>query len=76
MTKGTIATAQLADLIMNEISNYPECAHVTSVAFTRPPRAAPHHANWEPAFSCQGPKIAPAVAWEIARKFQNQYDLV
>jgi hypothetical protein len=76
MAKATITTAQLANLLMKEIRKHPECAHVQSVGFTRPLQSAPHDPNWAPAFTCDGPKIAPAIAWEIGRKFQAQYELV
>jgi hypothetical protein len=76
MAKETITTARLTDLLIKEIRKHPECSNVMSVGFTRPLQAAPHHPNWEPAFTCNGPVIAPPIAWEIARQFQNQYDLV
>jgi hypothetical protein len=74
--KTKIATKELADLIMKEIRKHSECAHVAAVGFTRPPQIASHHPNWEPAWSCNGPKIAPPIAYEIARRFQNQFDLM
>jgi hypothetical protein len=76
MAKVTITAARLADLLMVEIRRRPECLHVSGVAFTRPPQTAPHRPNWAPAFACDRARSAPAVAWEIARKFQNEYDLI
>jgi hypothetical protein len=76
MAKATITAARLADLLMEEIRRRPECLHVSSVTFTRPPQTAPHRPNWAPAFTCGGARTAPAVAWEIARTFQNDYDLI
>ena len=71
MAKEKITTAELSNLIMRELRKHSECDHVTSVGFTRPVQA-----NWAAAFSCDGPRIAPAIAFEIERRFQNQYDLV
>jgi hypothetical protein len=76
MEKTTITAVRLAELLMLEIRKRPECLHVTRVAFARSPQMAPHHPNWTPTFSCDGARTAPAVAWEIARKFQNEYDLM
>jgi hypothetical protein len=76
MAKTKITIAELAKLIMAELGRHPECAHVTSVGFTRPLQRAPQHASWAPAFSCDGPQLAPAIAFEITQRFQNQYDLV
>ena len=55
-------------MIMQELRKYPECNHVTSVGITRPLQRAPHDPNWAPAFTCNGPKIAPPIAFEIATK--------
>jgi hypothetical protein len=76
MAKATITAAQLTVLLMQEFRKRPECLHVARVEFTRPHQMAPHHPNWAPAFSCDGARTPPAVAWEIARKFQNEYDLI
>ena len=76
MAKEEISIAKLATLLMHEIRKHPECDHVASVAFTRPLRVASHQPNWEPAFSCNGTKVAPRVVFDIATRFQNQYDLI
>jgi hypothetical protein len=76
MAKTTITAARLADLLMQEVRKRPECLHVSRVTFTQPPQMARDHPNWAPAFTCDGARMAPAVAWEIARKFQNERDLI
>ena len=76
MEKPRLATSQLSALIMDEIRKHQECAHVILVGFTRPTQMDARDPNWAPAFTCDGPKAAPAVAFEIARRFQNQYDLL
>jgi hypothetical protein len=75
MAKATIMTARLSDLLMKELRKHSECDHVKSVGFTRPSQSAPYP-NWASAFTCEGPKIAPPIAWAISRRFQEQYDLV
>ena len=42
-----------------------------SVAVTRPP-----HRSWGFAWIVDGPAIHPQIADEIARKFQDQFDLI
>jgi hypothetical protein len=74
--KRKITTAELAELIMKEIRQHPECSHVMSVGFTKPPQQSPHHPNWAPAWTTDGPKLAPAIAFEIGQRFQNEFDLV
>jgi hypothetical protein len=69
-TKQTRTEAELKVLLMDEVRRYPECDHITSVAITRPP----DH-NWDVAWGCNGPKAAPAIAYEIARRLAGQFDL-
>jgi hypothetical protein len=61
---------------MQEIRKHPECQHITGVGITRPLQAAPHHPNWAPAWTVNGPKLASPIAYEIAQKLQNQFDLI
>jgi len=74
--KRKISTAELTGLIMSEIRQHPECAHVSGVGFTRQLQVAPHHPNWAPAFACAGSRIAPAIAFQITQRLQNEYDLL
>ena len=76
MEKPRLGISQLSALIMDEIRKQKECGHIISVGFTRPTQRDARDPNWAPAFTCNGPKAAPAVAFEIARRFQNQYDLL
>jgi hypothetical protein len=73
--KQKISTVELTNLVMLEIRQYPECAHVSGVGFTRQIQIVPHHPNWAPAFTCDAPRIAPTIAFQIAQKLQDQYDL-
>jgi hypothetical protein len=75
-SKPTKTTQELTTLIMTEIRKHPECNNITSVGITRPLQQAPHHPNWAPAWTMNGPKLAPPIAQEIARRFQNEFDLV
>jgi hypothetical protein len=74
--KKRITTAELALLIMREIRKHPECAHVMSVGFTRPPQRASGDPNWAPSWSMDGPKYRPGITEQIGRDFQNRFDLV
>jgi hypothetical protein len=55
---------------MDELRKHPECAHISDVGFTRPT-----FSNWDAAWVMNGPTSAPAIAHEIARQFQQQFDL-
>jgi hypothetical protein len=75
MAKVKKTTVELTALIMTEIRKHPECDHIRGIGFTRPMQVAPHHPNWAPAWSTNGPKTQPPIADEIARQFQNKFDL-
>jgi hypothetical protein len=74
--KRKITTAELAELIMEEIRQHPDCSHVMNVGFTKPPQRSPHDPNWAPAWISDGGKVAPAVAFEIGKRFQSEFDLI
>ena len=61
---------------MGEIRNHPECENILGLGITRAIQAAPYHPNWVPAWTVSGPKLAPPIAFEIARKFQNEFNLL
>jgi hypothetical protein len=69
-TKETKTESELELILMEEIRRHPECNHVTGVAITRPTDR-----NWDAAWVCSGPRLAPSIADEIARKLQAQFDL-
>ena len=68
-------TVELTALIMAEIRKHPECDHISGIGFARQMQLAPHHPNWVPAWSMNGPKIQPPIAEEITRRFQKKFDL-
>ena len=68
--------SQLADLVIAAIRQHPECDHIVSVAIIRPVQQAPHHPNWDAAWTISGNMTPPGVAFEIARQLQAQFDLV
>ena len=69
-TKQILTEAELKQQLMDEIRKHPECPQISDVAFTRSTWA-----NWDVAWVMQGPASAPAIAHEIVRQFQQQYDL-
>jgi hypothetical protein len=69
-TKQILTEAELKQQLIDAIRKHPECAQISNVAFTRPTWA-----NWDVAWVMQGPASAPAIAHEIVRQFQQQYDL-
>jgi hypothetical protein len=75
-TKPKKTNAELTSLIMGEIRKHPECDNITGVGIIRPVQAAPHHPNWAPAWSVSGSSLAPPIADDIARTFQNRFDLL
>ncbi len=67
---------ELAEMIMQRIREHPEWSDVVSVAITQTVQNAPHHPNWDGAFTHHGQAITPEGAFRIITEFQNQYDLV
>jgi len=74
--KPTRTAAELADMIMREIRNYPECRNIEKVVITPTKREAAHHRNWNAAWVMGDEKTAAPVAWQIATKLQNEFDLI
>jgi hypothetical protein len=70
------STTELSALITDEIRKHPECDNITGVGFTRPLQRTPHEPNWAPAWTANSPKLAPLIAYEVAWKLQNQFDLI
>jgi hypothetical protein len=70
IAKQTLTEAELRRRLMDELRKHPECAHISDVGFTRPT-----FSNWDAAWVMNGPTSAPAIAHEIARQFQQQFDL-
>jgi len=71
----TKTAAELADMIMRELRNYPECRNIEKVVITPTKREVAHHRNWNAAWVMGDEKIAAPVAWQIATKLQNEFDL-
>ncbi len=69
------SAAELEALTLYEIRRYRECDHIMGVAITRPPQTAPHHPNWDAAFTISGNEIPPPIAFEIATRLKSQFDL-
>ena len=42
---------------------------------TKRTQAAPHHPNWDAAFTMQGPRVAPEGAFRLITNLQNVFDL-
>ncbi len=79
MRRTEISRADLQQMVILEIRKHPEFDHVLSLGFMRPidPEAeGVDRANWAPAWLCDSPGRAPAVAAEIAQGFQKQCDLI
>lgn len=74
--KPTKTTAELTAMLMAEVRKHPECSNITSVGIARPARQSPHEPNWAAAWTVNGPKLAPPIAFEIERRLRRQFDLV
>ena len=67
--------AELTAIIMQEVRKQADCNDITNVAIIRPVQQEPHH-PWRFAWTRDYTNnLAPAMADEIARKVQNQFDL-
>lgn len=69
-TKQTRTELELKLILMEEIREHPKCSHITSVAIMRPTDR-----NWSAGWVFSGPKGTPPIAYEIARRLQEQFDL-
>ena len=67
--------AELEALVLEEVRQHPECDHIIGIAIAQPPQTAPHHPNWDVAFTISGNQIPPPIAFEIAAKLKSQFDL-
>jgi hypothetical protein len=73
--KPTKTAAELADMIMREIRNHPECRNIEKVVITPKKREVAHHRNWNAAWVMGDETTAVPAAWQIATKLQNEFDL-
>jgi hypothetical protein len=76
MANAKIEASKLEELLMQEIRRHRECDHVAGVGFLRPVQESPDQPNWSPSFVCDRPQSTPSLAFEIARRLQNEYDLI
>lgn len=75
-TKEKRTGVELTAIIMQEVRKHSECTDITGVAIIRPVQHAPHEPNWGFAWTRNYTNnLPPAMADEIVRKFQNQFDL-
>jgi hypothetical protein len=66
---------ELQDAIMHEVRRHPEWNDILNVKITERTQAAPHHSNWDAAFTMQGPRVAPEGAFRLITNLQNVFDL-
>lgn len=69
------SACELQALIMQEVRKHPEWSHVVDVAITQSVQTGPHHANWSVGFTCEGPRMAPGEAFQLARELASKFDL-
>jgi hypothetical protein len=74
-TKEKKTQADLIALLMGELRKHPECDHVVRVTITLPVRNAPHHPNWDVAWTVGGNHILCPAALRIASELQAEFDL-
>ena len=67
--------ADLIALLMWELRKHPACDHVVRVVITVPRRSAPHHPNWDVAWTVVGNQILCPAALRIAGELQAKFDL-
>jgi hypothetical protein len=65
----------LIALLMGELRKHPECDSVVRVVITLPVRNAPHHPNWDVAWTVGGNEILCPAALRIAGELQAKFDL-
>ncbi len=73
--KPTRTETEMADLIMREVREHPDCEGVAAVAITRPVQHSPNDPNWNVAFVRNGAASTPPAAFAIAQRFRIEFDL-
>ena len=67
--------ADLIALLMGKLRKNPECDSVVRVTIIQPVRNAPHHPNWDVAWTVSGNQILCPAALRIASELQGKFDL-
>ena len=65
----------LIALLMGELRKHPECDSVVRVTIIQPVQSAPHHPNWDVAWTVGGNQILCPAALRIASELQAKFDL-
>jgi hypothetical protein len=73
--KGKKIAADLVALIMGEVRKHPEWNDIMDVEIIPRVQHAPHHPNWDAAFTMDGPRVALEGAFRIARELPARFDL-
>lgn len=71
----TKSAIELQTMIMQEVRKHPDWGHVLDVTVTPTPRSASHLVNWNAGFTCEGPRMVPGAAMQMAHELANKYDL-
>ena len=66
---------ELNEIIKLEIRKHPTCRSIISGNIERPGQQIPHQPNWRIFWLMDGGGSVPAIALEIERKLQNQFEL-
>jgi len=75
MAKRLRTIAQLSDAIMLEIRKHPQCSNIERVAIFRSLRPSRPDPTWTFAWIRRGKGPVSALALEIARQMQSEFDL-
>lgn len=73
--KQKMTARELTTLIMQEVRQHPEWDDIMDVSIRRPVQSAPHHPNWDAAFTMNGPRVAPAAAFTFVKELQAKFEL-
>jgi len=73
-TRPTKTADELNEMIRKEIRKHPECNRIEGVRVLRKVTCI-RSPNWEPMWIGKDARTPPAIAWDIARKIQSQFDL-
>ena len=67
---------ELRALIMDEVRKHPDWDDIVDVAIIQSIRSAPHHPNWDGAFTMAGQRIAPERAFRFVTELKGKFDCV
>lgn len=76
MNKEKKSRKELESIVMNGVREIPDTDDIVGVAIISSVQIAPHHRNWDAAFTVHGNRVAPEAAFRLVRELGAKFDLI